>query len=712
MKRVSMQKSFVISLALVTGLEFGLTSTGTAIAQPAVAAASTEAAASVSASAEVPAPVADDDSIPFDRGMAMLPALRGPIGLFGMSTANAGAPGVFRIGLHGEYSSASSFIVQGDENRRFQGAFAFGLTPIRYLEIFGAIQAAANQNQRDSRREAGRRDPEIIRSFGDILLGSKFARPVANGLSLGGQVDLRLMSATAGVTFEPSATSVGFGGVATMDLREVSQAPLRFHANLGYYLDNSANVQDLAKETKQTKAVSSFAYGISNNRLRTAIGVDAPLEKLNGSDVSLQPFAEYHFEFITADADPKFREFVAPMCSTSANPPPGKERCNEIQYQHWLTFGLRARVPGNLVLDAGIDLGLRSLGHAYGPALPPFNVIFGLSYPLDLTNLGKPKIVTRTVEKIVERDPAPKDGFVSGKVTSAKGGLPVVGAIVSVIGMPTSRVATDPDGKFVTKGLPAGEATLEIAAASFQPLTVKANVLIGQSVDLGPAALVAKDTKSRVQGRLLDEGGKGIAGATIKFSGPENTDARSDIAGGFSVDLIPGSYTARAEGPSFDAKDQSFAVSEGIASNLDISVGKAKAAGPSSVKVQGKRLTFSRPVGFVAKGGNPSAELTAAAQRVLDDLAEALNSHPEIKKVHIETHVDSGAAKADAITSDQAKKISSYLAAHGVSGDRVDAIGMGAKRPLVPNIGAAAKMRNRRVEIRAVDGGRALPAKL
>jgi outer membrane protein OmpA-like peptidoglycan-associated protein len=89
---------------------------------------------------------------------------------------------------------------------------------------------------------------------------------------------------------------------------------------------------------------------------------------------------------------------------------------------------------------------------------------------------------------------------------------------------------------------------------------------------------------------------------------------------------------------------------------------------------------------------------------VLDEMVDTLVTHPEVKKVRIEAHWDSGVAKdkAKELTEQQARTIASYLAKQGVSEDRIEVAGMGADRPIVPNIGAA-RFRNRRIEFHVVN---------
>ena len=130
-----------------------------------------------------------------------------------------------------------------------------------------------------------------------------------------------------------------------------------------------------------------FAYGIAASRLRFGLGVDAPLERLTAPS-PLRPFAEYHAQVVTASPDPAF--------ASSGG--------NRNRDQHWMTFGLRARVYRGLTLDAGVDVGLRSVGYEYGPPVPPYDVIFGAHYPFDVAAFSRPVVVTRTIEKAPRAD--------------------------------------------------------------------------------------------------------------------------------------------------------------------------------------------------------------------------------------------------------------------------------------------------------------------
>ena len=154
-----------------------------------------------------------------------------------------------------------------------------------------------------------------------------------------------------------------------------------------------------------------FAYGIAPSRLRLALAVDAPLEQVLPG-FTVDPFLEYHVEYVTSAADPDFRDFMPPTCGGSGMP------CIDNRDMQWLTLGARAAVYRGLVADIGIDIRIRSAGFPYGPPVAPYNVIFGVSYPLDLDSLVRTVVVTHTVEK----EAKPSTGQVVGIVKNARGG--------------------------------------------------------------------------------------------------------------------------------------------------------------------------------------------------------------------------------------------------------------------------------------------------
>jgi outer membrane protein OmpA-like peptidoglycan-associated protein len=651
------------------------------------------------------APEAVNGVLPPEPGADAAPTFDGPVGLLHMSTAEVGGRYQLRVGLMGRMFGADSFLIEGDENLRMQGALSVGFTPVRFLEVFGSISGSANRNRRICltgsggstvcNSEPGRNDPEVIKSYGDLSLGSKFAYPLSGGVSAGGELGVRFLSSVSGISFNPDATSVWLTGLTSWDLRESVRAPLRLHLDLGLYFDNSDAVQSYKGVSRPSKAVSQFAYGIAKDRVRGAFGAEGVFVT---SVVQIRPFTEYHLEIVTATPDPTFADFRPPVCKPNAAPGTGTP-CRDNRDQQWITLGTRALLKNNISLVVAVDLALHSVGFPYGPPLPPLEVSLGVGFPFDL---AAPHYVTRTVVK--ERRIAEKaiEGYAAGKVLGAPTNTPVEGAIVSVAGRPKSRVATDPDGTFKTAGLPVGLVDLEVSAPGFVPASVRTSIAAGQEAPVA-VTLTPKVKNGKVTGKITDPAGKALA-ATVHFSGPKDAEVKTDDSGAFTTTLPSGAYVIRIEADKFAGKELKLEVTDGQEQDASTSL-RAKSAGPSGpsrVSVNKGKLSVRGALSF--KGSGPALEVTPASAAILDELAEVLNSHPEIRRVRIEAHWDTSLPKekAQQLTEQQAKVVAAYLSRQGVASDRLQVVGRGAEKPIVPNIGLA-KMRNRRVEIRAAN---------
>jgi len=542
--------------------------------------------------------------------------------------------------------------------------------------------------------EPGRNDPEVIKSYGDLSLGTKFAYPLSGGVSAGGELGVRFLSSVSGISFNPDATSVWLTGLTSWDLRESVRAPLHLHLDLGLYFDNSDAVQSYKGVSRPSKAVSQFAYGIAKDRVRSALGVEGVFVPTPGFQA--RPFVEYHLEIITATPDPTFADFRPPVCKPNATPGMGTP-CRDNRDQQWMTLGTRGQWKNGFALVGAVDLALHSVGFPYGPPLPPYEVSLGLAFPFDF---AAPYYVTRTVVK--ERRIAaekPAEGFAIGKVLGAPTNTPVEGAIVSVAGRSKSRVATDPDGSFKTSALPVGLVDLEVTAPGFVPASVRTSIAAGQEIPVS-VTLTPKVKNGKVTGKITDPTGKALA-ATLHFTGPQNADVKTDDAGAFTTTLPSGAYVVRIEADKFSGKELKLEVTDGQEQDASTSL-RAKSTGPSRVSVNNGKLTVRGSLGF--KGSGATLDVTPASAAILDELAEVLNSHPEIRRVRIEAHWDTSIPKekAQQLTEQQAKTVAAYLARQGVASDRLQVVGMGAEKPIVPNIGMA-KLRNRRVEIRSTN---------
>jgi outer membrane protein OmpA-like peptidoglycan-associated protein len=110
-----------------------------------------------------------------------------------------------------------------------------------------------------------------------------------------------------------------------------------------------------------------------------------------------------------------------------------------------------------------------------------------------------------------------------------------------------------------------------------------------------------------------------------------------------------------------------------------------------------------QPQRFVLDGltfDKDRSELNAGGRQVTNDLAALLKEHPETK-VRIEGFTDAtgpGPASID-LSADRARAVKQRLMELGVSGDRIDAAGLGDSKPIAPNDTEEGRARNRRIEV-------------
>ena len=95
-----------------------------------------------------------------------------------------------------------------------------------------------------------------------------------------------------------------------------------------------------------------------------------------------------------------------------------------------------------------------------------------------------------------------------------------------------------------------------------------------------------------------------------------------------------------------------------------------------------------------------SAKLTRSGEDLVDQIADALKTHPELRKLHVEGHSDNvGGAEMNLHLSHQrAESVRHELTSHGVASRRLTARGYGEARPIASNNTRGGRAKNRRVE--------------
>lgn len=100
-----------------------------------------------------------------------------------------------------------------------------------------------------------------------------------------------------------------------------------------------------------------------------------------------------------------------------------------------------------------------------------------------------------------------------------------------------------------------------------------------------------------------------------------------------------------------------------------------------------------------------SATLTVNAERLLDDVARQLNARPELS-VEVGGHTDSRGSDHynQSLSEQRARSVQDYLIAQGVGPSRLSAVGYGEMLPVDSNDTVEGRERNRRVELKILEG--------
>lgn len=94
------------------------------------------------------------------------------------------------------------------------------------------------------------------------------------------------------------------------------------------------------------------------------------------------------------------------------------------------------------------------------------------------------------------------------------------------------------------------------------------------------------------------------------------------------------------------------------------------------------------------------ADILPSSYPVVDEIVATIKSRSAVRHVRVEGHTDSRGSDAynQKLSERRANAVRSYLIAHGISEDKVDAVGMGETAPVADNATKEGRAQNRRVE--------------
>ncbi len=640
----------------------------------------------------------------YDRLAA--PAIAGGVGLLHTLTGDIGKPGTLRIALHLGGFQQDSFLVAGnasipgDTNQHFGGDLSIAYTPWKYIEAYLTF---FNNSNRNVRTDVGRSDPEVILALGDMQLGAKGHYTVAKFIDLGLHLGVKFLNSVSGVSFDGDSTNFLVDAIVSADLRRIkmkTMIPLRFHFNLGFLLDNSLSLLPPTQCENSTmndacirsRVVETYAYGIGSSRLKFALAADSPITVKN---VGIQPFVEYHLEVAVGDGDQT-------VLRALRSDPTLVDRLDG-QTLQYMTFGLRVRPVGGLLIDAALDVGLQSPGFIYGAPVPAWTLTIGAGWAFDVSHSqSKTKVITKTVTREINRKPV--EGRVRGVVHDAVSKQPIAGATIRYMNRPLTPQASDADGTFFSYGLEPGPVTIEVSKDGFKSATQELAVAADAEATTEILLTAEAPQPSILKVNVLDENGA-PATATVRLTAGAGSivEAEMDKSGGYVAKVPAGDYTMDVEAPNMKPAQRTVTVVLGQTSSIDLVLQSAKPPkkpGPSHVNLTKTEIVIKGKIHFKNNG----TEIAADGEQLLDEVVDVMQKNPQIKMVRVEGHTDNTGTNEHnmELSTQRAENVASYLVKQGVSRSRLQAEGFGSTQPLVPNLTPANKARNRRVTFRIV----------
>jgi len=576
----------------------------------------------------------------------------------------------YDISFFGEVTTGEDIIRAGDDNTFVGGRLNVHAQPIEYFSANVSVGATNNAN------DFGR--PETILSQGDLSVGVRGHYPVRKYLDLALDTTVEFPTGFDSTGVDPSATGVRprlLGSFHLDPLVPNQSVPLTTHVNAGFQLDNTTEtVPDGVNLTR----VERFAHDISDYDF-VALGVGAQYDL-----PFVSPFVSWNLD-IPVNGPNDICRRPGPECVESA----GFET-----FPNVISFGLQGEPVDQFAIHAGADVSLTSSQSVGLPATPPWKIIVGANWKIDPR--AKVERVTKTVEKTRLVKGMPERGHLVGTVVDQKSGEPVGGAQIEYVGTERApQVSGAETGEFRSYGFePETELTVRISHPNYHDTEMTKTLAKGdqeQTIELEP-----KPQTGVVEGKITDEDGEPIAGATVRLAGPELTEVTTDSSGSFRVDVKAGKYGLGATSDNHLAANQTVDVPAGNSVSIELAL--EEGGNPSMVTVEEDRVKVEEKIHFETG----TSTLSRNSNVILDQVASTLKSHPELVKIEIAGHTDDVGSKEDnmELSRERAQAVYDYLTSEGVRSDRLATKGYGPTEPLVPNISDENRSLNRRVEFR------------
>lgn len=240
----------------------------------------------------------------------------------------------------------------------------------------------------------------------------------------------------------------------------------------------------------------------------------------------------------------------------------------------------------------------------------------------------------------------------------------------------------------------AREAAAEVAASLVEP---------PEPTPPASAPILEEPPPGQVQGVVIDAATEApIQGAVVSFPDyPELNALLTSPAGGFISYIFPlGELKVLLTHPRYEPIEKTVTIEAGKMVPLGFALTAIPEA-PSSVEIKEGKIELKNKIHFESGKIN----LHPDSAQLLDPVATLLKEHPEILKVEVGGHTDNKGNDGanERLSHRRAEAVLKYLVKQGVNEARLEAMGYGETRPIVPNNTPEGREQNRRIEFKILE---------
>lgn len=289
---------------------------------------------------------------------------------------------------------------------------------------------------------------------------------------------------------------------------------------------------------------------------------------------------------------------------------------------------------------------------------------------------------------VEDTDGCPDEGLTpSTLVAAGEDGRHLVGAKISLLEGPVTGAYTLTEGE-VTRSLPVGRYQVQVSAAGHATTTATLDI---PDARRHQRIFTLQDVAGAGDVLLTVRGPDGApVAATVRVVGDASSTMAADRAGILAARLPAGAYAVIVSADGFRPAEKAISLTEGGSASLEVVLQ------PARVTLTDDRLVLMDRIFFELD----SDVIKPESYPLLDEIAETLIRHGEVRGVQIEGHTDDQGSDDYNLSLSQARadSVRRYLVNTGIDAERLEAVGRGEREPLVAETTASARATNRRVE--------------